>query len=180
MRNLFLLCLFSIIIGIDSFSQSLPDKLVLEAVNRGTYTFQNQQKGPLPPFYYNIELSLHNKTQKTCEFLTYNCTPMGNLLIDSKKYKVCAPICTGNTIMPIKLKADQTFCIKVLIQTDVQEFNDSIRVGWIYLNYDNTKDVDDFHKKLGQAHSKNTDYVIWSKKLNFRRDYSDQIEVKDN
>ena len=180
MRTLFLLCLFAVLIDIDSLSQSVCNNLIVEAVNRGTYTFQNKQGGHQPPFYYILELSLHNKTQKTCEFLTFNCTPMGNMLIDSKKYKVCAPICPGNTIMPIKLKSDQKFCIKVIIQTDVEELYDSIRVGWIYLNYENTKDVDDFHEKLGQAHLKSTDYVIWSKKVNLRHDHSDQIEIKNN
>lgn len=162
----------------DAQGQLVNNTLIVEVVSRGTYNLPMSHNPHQPPYYYLLELKLINKSDKTSEFLTYNCTPMFNMLIDSKEYKICSPICPGNSISTIRLKPGQTFCISVIIENDSQKLNDSIRVGWIFLNNENTTDVDDFHKKLDDPHI-NKNYVIWSKKMNLAIDENTPAKIQE-
>jgi hypothetical protein len=175
----FFLVLFicSSFLNLDALSQKVNNPLIVEAVSRGAYNLPISNKGHQPPYYYLLELKLINKSDHTSKFLTFCCTPMGNMLIDSKEYIICPPICYGNSIQTIRLEPGQTFCISVIIKNDIEKLNDSIRVGWIYLNNENTTDVDDFYIKLGEAHQ-NKNYVIWSKKMSLEIFDSVPIEIQ--
>jgi hypothetical protein len=176
----FLLIVFvcSTFLNNDALGQLVNKSITVEAVSRGTYNLPMSHNPHQPPYYYLLELKLINKSDKTSEFLTYNCTPMFNMLIDSREYKICSPICPGNSISTIRLKPGQSFFISVIIEKDLQKLEDSIRVGWIYLNYENTTDVDDFHEKLFNP-DLNKNYIIWSKKLKLSIFENAPIEIQE-
>lgn len=143
--------------------QEFSNALTLEVFSRGNYNFPISGSSHKTPYYCLFDVSLINKSDKRLEFLTFTCSPTKNLVVDSKNYKICMNICVHNTIYPIKLEPGQRLCISVILETDSEKLNDSIRIGWLHLNYENTKDVFDFYDKLKQAEPNDRD-IIWSKK----------------
>lgn len=170
---IFFWCL--LFITTETRGQKIANEIELEGVCRGTYNFPKSNRPPNPPIYYILEITLTNNSDKILEFLTFNCTPSGNILIDSKKYRIYPNNCIQNTIATIKLDPEKKLCISVILETDSKIINDSIKIGWIFLNNQNTTDVDDFYKKLNQA-SQNNKNVIWSKKLSVGL-YNKELEI---
>lgn len=177
-RYVFLLFFgFLIFLTYNVQSQEIKKTIVLEATIQGIYNFPISHNAHKPPYYYLLGLNITNNSDEIVDFLTFTCTPMNNVITDSKEYKICSPICPGNSIVPITLKPEQKFSISILLETYLVNLYDSIKIGWIYLNYENTKDGDDFFMKLDQAHVNHCN-VIWSKEISIDKFYNEQIEIQ--
>lgn len=109
--------------------------------------------------YFLIDLDIINESDKSCDFITYNCASGANVVIDSKYFKVCANNCGSNSIQPIRLKQNGKLTLPIILVGNRYDLDRNFTLGWIVTtNYDN------FKKATEEGRIDLVD-VIWSKPI---------------
>lgn len=152
-------------------------EIALIAVCRGSYKLNETDAEITKKYFFLIEISLENHSKKSIEFLTFNCTPINNIIIDSKSLKICPNNCIQNTYFPVKLNPGQTFSIPVILRSGLEDADNEIRIGWAYLTEENTGNVDNYFNVLEEAHTSFKN-VIWSNELRLDTLYGHPILIK--
>lgn len=177
--------ILSIILG-SQFLSDIEDKnqitesgLVLKADYRGYYNF--------PPvylsgkydstYYFLFDAKLINNTASLVEFLTFSCTPMHNIVLNSKNYRLCQNNCINNQFFSVKLNPGQEFSIPVIIEAKKKHLGNCFKIGWVFLTKDNTKNVDYYFEVLKRAATK-YENVIWSNEVCFDELGGHPIEIR--
>ena len=111
-----------------------------------------------------IEVKLINYSNDTIEFITYTCLPGRMVVLDSKDFKLWLNICIDNNNFPMKLKPGQEYSFPILLVSNKSNDNRFVRIGWIYLNSQNTLDIDDFFDQVQIARTNQT-HVVWSNQV---------------
>ena len=140
---------------------SIPtSSLSLNAVLKGVFDFPKVSTGNR---YYLIELKIKNTSTTQIEFLTHSCTPGENLVFDSSNIIPVINTCVSNRLRPVILKPNQEFSV-VSIITSSSSFPEALKVGWIFLNRENTKSSDEYFNTLFKSREKGEN-ILWSSPL---------------
>ena len=116
--------------------------------------------------YYLIDVKLVNTSDRSIEFITYSCTSVGNIVLDNKLFRICVNRCSGNAPMLLVLRPKQEFYLPIILQTNIRDTIDRIKVGWIYIGRDNESiSTSGYMPKLLTRKRINLEDVIWSEPL---------------
>lgn len=159
MRTLLFLLLFINPILTNCISNNISEPF-LRITLRGVYNLhENKLDVNDSLLYFLIDLDIINESDKSCDFITYNCASGANVVIDSKNLKVCANNCGSNSIQPIRLKQNGKFTLSIILVGNRYDTDRNFTLGWITtMNYDN------FKKATEEGRMDLVD-VIWSKPI---------------
>jgi hypothetical protein len=113
--------------------QVTESELTLKAIFKGGYSnFDNKNDSN---YYYLVEVHLINNTDSLCEFITYSCASLINILIDHKGYGFVYHNCASNFDAPIRLNPKQEFTLPVILYRNKYLFkaDNPIKFGFIIL-----------------------------------------------
>jgi hypothetical protein len=169
---------FFFVSSVEEINQNESNKLVLKAIYRGNYSlptdkFSNKSDSI---YYFLIDVKLINNTNKLVEFITFSCTPIGNIVLKSNTFNICPNNCINNGYFPVKLKTGQEFSIPVILEASKKNADNCIKIGWALLTEDNTKSVDNYLEVLLKAKTK-YENVIWSNEICLDRVGGNPIEI---
>ena len=131
----FCLCLIIIssffLSNAEDVNQKNGNGLVLYATYRGYYNFpyniEHAETDSL--YYFLVEVKLINNTGDIFKFLTATCTPIGNIVPESKDFKICVNNCMRNLNGQIELKPGQEFSIPLILAANKKNINRPIKIG---------------------------------------------------
>ncbi len=163
--------------NIKDVNQKKEADLGIKATFRGYYSFPENYYSKDSMYYFLIEVKLINNTCDSIEFLTNSCTPVGNVVLESKNFKIYVNNCINNRNIPITLKPGQEFSIPLLLVANKKNANCYIKIGWALLTKDNTKSIDNYLKVLEKAKTK-YENVIWSNQIYLDKAGGQPIDIK--
>jgi hypothetical protein len=168
---------FIFIISIFSCTNIISrNGLIFKADLRGTYDLPwsniiNQDKAGLK--YFLIDTKLINNSETEKKFVSYSCTPIANIVADSKYVDFCVNNCSRNSLTTITLKPGQELQIPIIIQVKGENTDIQIRFGWILIENVN-KNLDKYFEK-----SRNTlQNIIWSDPISIEIGKGQPYEIR--
>jgi hypothetical protein len=114
--------------------------------------------------YFLIDVNLLNNSDDSLYFLTYNNTPIGNIILDSKQFKICLNSFLNNAPIGIELKPGKEFSIPLILETHRRNANANIKIGWALLTPKIVGKMDNYFNLIEEARTKYKN-VIWSDPL---------------
>lgn len=107
-----------------------------------------------------VEVKLINNSNSIIEFLTMTCGTADNLVFEPRDVYARANNCSGNHLTTIKLNPKQEFSLVTLLEFE-KYYPEYLKVGWILLDYENTKSPRDYHDVVFRGKEK-LENIIWS------------------
>lgn len=137
-------------------------KLVLKAVFRGGYSnFENDKDSN---YYYLVDIHLINNTDSICEFITYSCSSLINILSDHKEYGYLFHNCASNYDTPVRLRPKQEFTLPVILfrNSHLYKSDDPVKFGFILLTRKYLFSQEESAYVLLDRMRKRQENIIWS------------------
>lgn len=132
------------------------ENLVVTADLLATYT--NYNNGRDKNYYYLIEIKLINYTKKVCEFYTFSCGSMVNIITDADQATFLYHNCTDYFANLIELRPEQEYSVTAILDRNkyIKGFTPSGRFGFI---------IDEPQKKFGKHISRSNNEIVTELKL---------------
>lgn len=136
--------------------------LVLKAICRGGFSFPDDDSS----YYFLVEIKIINNTISSQEFVTYSCSSLINVLVDSKEVKFFYHNCSSNYPYHIKLKPNQEFSLPIMLQTKRKNWssNNKVKFGYIIMHPRRLKDNESVSQILENMREQQEN-VIWSEPI---------------
>jgi hypothetical protein len=128
--TIFLFACFNIF---QATCQVKESELYLKAIFKGGYSnFDNKNDSN---YYYLVDIHLINNTDSICEFITYSCASLINILIDNNRYGFLYHNCASNHETLVRLIPQQEFTLPVILYSNkhLNQTYDPIKFGFILL-----------------------------------------------
>jgi hypothetical protein len=155
-------------------------QLTVNAILRGSYDLTQNGINELNPdsiCYFLIEIKLVNNSKESSKFIFYDCTPISNIVLASKEFKICTNSCLSNARMLFELKPNEELSFPIIIKSKSKNAYDKIRIGWAFLTKENLGAIENFDNILEKAHTK-YENVIWSNYLQLDRFGGKPLEIR--
>ena len=150
--------------------------LIFKADLRGTYDLPwsnliNQDQDGLE--YFLIDAKLINDSETEKKFVSYSCTPIANIVADTKYVELCVNNCSRNSLTTITLKPGQELQLPIILQVKSENTDIKIRIGWILIENIN-KNLDKHFEKS----RKTLQNIIWSDPLSIEIGKGQPFEIR--
>lgn len=169
--------LFIFIISILSCDNKISrHELIFKADLRGSYDLPlsdliNQNQDGLEYFLLDAKLINDSETEK--KFVSYSCTPIANIVVDTKFVEFCVNNCSRNSLTTIILKPGQELQLPIIIKVKSENTDIKIRIGWILIENIN-KNLD----KHFEMSRKTLQNIIWSDPLTIEIGKGQPYEIR--
>lgn len=114
------------------------DKLIFTAKLIASFTNYSNQNDR--NYYYLVDVKLINNTNEECEFYTFTCGSLINIITDSKQVNFLYHNCSADLATLIKLNPRQEYSVDVILLRNkyMNGFNTNVKFGFI-INKPKTK-----------------------------------------
>jgi hypothetical protein len=110
-----------------------------------------------------VEVKLINNSSSVKKFITMTCTTFTHLIFNSKNVEPFVNNCAGNFPTTITLNPKQEFSYVVMLKI-IPPFPNQLKIGWILLDYENTRNTEDYFIVKEKSREK-LENIIWSEPL---------------
>jgi hypothetical protein len=146
----------------SALCQEKENELSFKAIFKGGYSNFHRENDS--NYYYLVDLLLINNTDSICDFMTYSCASLINVVIDHKEYDFLFHNCASNFAKRVLLKPKQEFILPVILfrnkHSDLS--NDQLKFGFILLTSRNTLSQEESVIQLLLRMRERHENIIWS------------------
>jgi hypothetical protein len=146
----------------SAICQEKGSELSLKAICKAGYSnFSNENDSN---YYYLVDLMLVNSTDSICEFVTYSCSTLINILIDHNDYGFLFHNCSSNFSTLIRLRPKQEFILPVILFRNKHSnlSDDQVKFGFIMLTRKNLVTQEESVIQILHRMRERQENIIWS------------------
>jgi hypothetical protein len=157
-----------------------PKGLAFKATLKGWYNLPTNNSGlesiNASANYFLVEVKLINIIDRPVQFLSFTCTSVGNVILDSKKVKTVVNNCVNNSLTMIELQPKQEYSLTIILEGKNEKNDTSVTIGWIFIKPTGYSEISD-SELLAKSRAK-TENIIWSEPIKLFGGYGHPFEIK--
>lgn len=165
MKNVFLFLLFLSLIQCTTSTTNKIEKkeYVITAVQKGAYNFQRDYSSLISRndsiYNYLFEMKIKNNGNEILRFVTFSCSIIDNVVLDSKEIFLCVNNCAKNSMQIIELKPLEELIFPIILQTNQKNAYNHLKIGFVLIQP--SKNINNFKEELYMK-KKNFENIVWT------------------